>query len=78
MAKIDSKYMAIMQLDSNELIARRQEQTPEGKLIRKEITRREKINYWKGPFAEHRGGRDGIMQTPSVVGTVRTYVKGSK
>ena len=78
MAKIDSKYMAIMQLDSNELERRRQEQTPEGKLIRKEITRREKINYWKGPFAEHKGGRDGIMQTPSVVGTVRTYVKGSK
>ena len=77
MAKIDSKYMAIMQLDSNELERRRQEQTPEGKLIRKEITRREKINYWKGDFPVHKGGKDGTMQTPSVVGTVR-YVKGAK
>lgn len=77
MAKIDSKYMAIMQMDSNDLIARRQEQTPEGKLIRKEITRREKINYWKGDFPVHKGGVDGTFQTPSVVGTVR-YVKGAK
>jgi|TARA_R100000479_G_scaffold56096_3_gene26570 hypothetical protein len=78
MAKIDNTYLAIMQLDSNELEKRRHELTPEGKLIRKEITRRNKINYWKGPFAEHKGGRDGVMQTPSVVGTVRTYIKGSK
>ena len=78
MAKIDNTYLAIMQMDSNDLEARRHEQTPEGKLIRKEITRRNKINYWKGPFAEHKGGRDGVMQTPSVVGTVRTYIKGSK
>lgn len=78
MAKIDSRYLAIMQLDSNELEARRHEQTPEGKLIRKEITRRNAINYWKGDFPVHKGGIDGTMQTPSVVGTVRTYVKGSK
>ena len=77
MAKIDNTYMAIMQMDSNDLIARRQEQTPEGKLIRKEITRREKINYWKGDFPVHKGGKDGTMQTPSVVGTVR-YVKEAK
>lgn len=78
MAKIDSTYLAIMQMDSNDLIARRQEQTPEGKLIRKEITRREKINYWKGDFPVHKGGRDGTMQTPSRVGQVITYIKGSK
>ncbi len=77
MAKIDTTYMAIMQLDSNDLIARRDEQTHEGKLIRKEITRREKINYWKGDFPVHRGGVDGTIQT-SRVGTVTTYVKGAK
>ena len=78
MAKVNTEYLAIMQMDSNDLYARRQELSPEGRLIRKEITRREKINYWKGPFAEHKGGRDGVMQTPSRVGQVITYVKGSK
>ena len=78
MAKVNTEYLAIMQMDSNDLYARRHEQTPEGKLIRKEITRRNAINYWKGPFAEHKGGRDGVMQTPSRVGQVITYVKGAK
>jgi len=78
MAKVNTEYLAIMQLDSNELYARRLELSPEGKLIRKEITRREKINYWKGDFPVHKGGRDGVMQTPSRVGQVITYVKGSK
>tara|TARA_S200002703_G_scaffold421_2_gene718 strand:+ start:1292 stop:1528 length:237 start_codon:yes stop_codon:yes gene_type:complete len=78
MAKVNTEYLAIMQMDSNDLYARRQELSPEGKLIRKEITRREKINYWKGDFPVHKGGRDGVMQTPSKVGQVITYVKGSK
>jgi len=78
MAKVNTEYLAIMQMDSNDLYARRQELSPEGKLIRKEITRREKINYWKGDFPVHKGGRDGVMQTPSRVGQVITYVKGSK
>ncbi len=77
MAKIDNTYLSIMQMDSNDLIARRQEMTPEGKLIRKEITRRDKINFWKGDFPVHKGGKDGTMQTPSVVGTVR-IIKGGK
>tara|TARA_B100000963_G_C22075877_1_gene430141 strand:- start:99 stop:332 length:234 start_codon:yes stop_codon:yes gene_type:complete len=77
MAKIDTQYIAIMQMDSVDLENRRHEQSREGKLIRKEITRRNKINFWKGPFREHKGGRDGIMQTPSVVGTVR-IVKGAR
>ena len=78
MAKVNTEYLAIMQMDSNDLYARRQELSPEGRLIRKEITRREKINYWKGPFAIHKGGIDGTLQTPSRVGQVITYVKGSK
>lgn len=78
MAKVNTEYLAIMQLDSNELEKRRHELTPEGKLIRKEITRRNAINHWKGPFAVHKGGRDGVMQTPSKVGQVIKYVKGSK
>ena len=47
MAKIDSTYLAIMQMDSNDLEARRHELSPEGKLIRKEITRRNKINFFR-------------------------------
>jgi len=78
MAQVNSQYLAIMQLDSIELEDRRHEQTPEGKLIRKEITRREKCNFWKGEFPVHKGGRDGEMQTPSRVGTITTYVKGAK
>ena len=78
MAQVNTEYLAIMQLDSNELDARRNEESSEGRLIRKEITRREKINYWKGDFPVHKGGRDGTMQTPSRVGQVITYVKGSK
>ena len=78
MAQVNTEYLAIMQLDSNELDARRNEESSEGRLIRKEITRREKINYWKGDFPVHKGGRDGTMQTPSRVGQVITYVKGAK
>ena len=78
MAQINTQYLAIMQMDSIDLLARRHEKTPSGKLIRKEITRREKCNFWKGEFPVHKGGRDGEMQTPSKVGTITTYVKGAK
>ena len=78
MAQINTQYLAVMQLDSVELLARRQELTPEGRLIRKEITRRNKCGYWKGEFLSHKGGKDGTMQTPSRVGTVTTYIKGAK
>jgi hypothetical protein len=76
-AKIDENYLAVMQMDNVDLLDRRQEQTPMGKLIRKEITRREKCNYWKGAYPTWKGGPDGEFSTPSVVGTVRTYVKGA-
>tara|TARA_B100000963_G_scaffold250435_1_gene219390 strand:- start:1983 stop:2219 length:237 start_codon:yes stop_codon:yes gene_type:complete len=78
MAQINTQYLAIMQMDSIDLLARRQEETPSGRLIRKEITRREKCGYWKGEFPVHKGGKDGTMQTPSRVGTVTTYIKGAK
>lgn len=78
MAQVNSQYLAIMQLDSIELEDRRHEQTPEGKLIRKEITRRNKCNYWKGEFRTHRGRIDGTVQTPSVVGTVRIVSGGTR
>ena len=71
MAQANTQYLAIMQLDSIELEKRRHEQTPEGKLIRKELRRRDAIGFWKGEFRTHRGGIDGTVQTPSVVGTVR-------
>ena len=47
MAQVNTEYLAIMQLDSNELYARRNEESSEGKLIRKEITRREKSTTGK-------------------------------
>ena len=75
MAQVNTQYLAIMQLDNIELEDRRHEQTAEGKLIRKELTRRDAIGFWKGEFRTHRGGIDGTVQTPSVVGTVR-IVKG--
>ena len=77
MAQVNTQYLAIMQLDNIELLDRRHEQTPEGRLIRKEITRREKCGYWKGEFPVHKGSIDGTLQTPSVVGTVR-IVKGGR
>jgi len=77
MAQANTQYLAIMQLDNIELLNGRHEQTPEGRLIRKEITRREKCGYWKGEFPVHKGSIDGALQTPSVVGTVR-IVKGGK
>jgi hypothetical protein len=80
MAQVNTEYLAVMQLDSNELIARSDEQTPMGKLIRKEIQRRKSLGfgYWKGDYAVHKGGIDGTIQTPSRVGTITTYVKGSR
>tara|TARA_B100000900_G_scaffold401554_1_gene406358 strand:+ start:298 stop:534 length:237 start_codon:yes stop_codon:yes gene_type:complete len=76
MAQVNTQYLAIMQLDNIELEDRRHEQTAEGKLIRKELTRRDAIGFWKGEFRTHGGGIDGKLQTPSRVGTV-TIVKGS-
>ena len=77
MAQVNTQYLAIMQLDNIELLDRRHEQTPEGRLIRKEITRREKCGYWKGEFPVHKGSIDGTLQKPSVVGTVRIVQGGS-
>ena len=65
MAQVNSQYLAIMQLDSIELEDRRHEQTPEGRLIRKELTRREAIGFWKGGFAEV-----SVKQEDEVQGTV--------
>tara|TARA_B100001057_G_scaffold408873_1_gene423291 strand:+ start:101 stop:337 length:237 start_codon:yes stop_codon:yes gene_type:complete len=76
MAQVNTQYLAIMQLDNIELEDRRQEQTVEGKLIRKELIRRDAIGFWKGEFRTHGGAIDGTLQTPSRVGTV-TIVKGS-
>ena len=76
MAQVNTQYLAIMQLDNIELENRRHEQTPEGKLVRKELRRRDAIGFWKGEFRTHGGGIDGTLQTPSRVGTV-TIVKGS-
>lgn len=76
MAQVNTQYLAIMQLDNIELEDRRHEQTAEGKLIRKELTRRDAIGFWKGEFRTYGGGIDGTLQTPSRVGTV-TIVKGS-
>lgn len=77
MAQIDKLYLEIMQMDNVDLLDRRQELTHEGKLIRKELTRRLKCGgYWKGPHIQHTLGKE-VIETPSVVGQVR-IVKGGK
>ena len=73
--KIEKKNLLLIDsMINNEIL---ENKIPEGKLIRKEITRREKCNYWKGEFRKHKGGLDGEVQTPSVVGTVRIVSGGA-
>ena len=75
MAQVDKLYLEIMQMDNVDLLSRSQEQTHEGKLIRKEITRRKRCgNIWIGPHIQWTMG-DEVIETPSTVGTVR-IVKG--
>tara|TARA_R100001463_G_scaffold78741_1_gene133098 strand:- start:484 stop:720 length:237 start_codon:yes stop_codon:yes gene_type:complete len=78
MAQANTEYLAVMQLDNVELLARSQELTRTGKLIRKEIMRRKKCgNHWQGPYQTWNLGSE-VIETPSTVGTVRTYTKGSR
>lgn len=78
MAQVNIEYSAIMGMDNVELLAQRHELTRTGRMIRKEIMRRKQCNnYWKGPFQKWNMG-DEVVQTPSKVGTVITYTKGSK
>jgi hypothetical protein len=78
MAQVNIEYSAIMEMDNVELLAQRHELTRTGKMIRKEIMRRKQCNnYWKGPFQTWSISDDSV-QTPSKVGTVITYTKGSK
>tara|TARA_R110000851_G_scaffold155315_1_gene297705 strand:- start:411 stop:656 length:246 start_codon:yes stop_codon:yes gene_type:complete len=46
------QLLDIMQLDSVDLLSREGEQGTVGAGIRKEITRRNAIGYWKGDFAK--------------------------
>ena len=46
------QLLDIMQLDSVDLLSREGEQGTVGARIRKEITRRNAIGYWKGDFAK--------------------------
>jgi hypothetical protein len=78
MAQMNTQYLAIMQLNSVELLARRHELTHEGRLIRKEIRRREATGFWKGEFVTNRGTAERAQEIESKVGTVTTYVKGAK
>ena len=77
MAQVNTEYLAVMQMDNVELLAKRQELTRTGKLIRKEITRRKNCgNHWKGPYQTWNLGSE-VIETPSRVGTV-TIVSGGK
>ena len=46
------QLLDIMQLDSVDLLSREGEQGTVGARIRKEITRRNAIGYWKGDFTK--------------------------
>lgn len=77
MAQANTEYLAVMQMDNVELLARNQELTRTGKLIRKEITRRKKCgNHWQGPYQQWNLGSE-VIETPSRVGTV-TIVSGGR
>ena len=77
MAQANTEYLAVMQMDNVELLAKSQELTRTGKLIRKEIMRRKKCgNHWQGPYQKWNLGSE-VIETPSRVGTV-TIVSGGK
>ena len=77
MAQVNKLYLEIMQMDSIDLLDRSQEQSHEGKLIRKEIERRIRCgNIWRGPHIQWTIG-DEVIETPSTVGTVRIIKGGS-
>ena len=46
------QLLDIMQMDSVDLLSREDEQGTVGARIRKEITRRNAIGYWKGDFTK--------------------------
>ena len=62
------QLLEVMNMDNLVLHSREGEQGADGRMIRKELRRREAIGYWKGDFAKYEIKEE---EPESVVGTVR-------
>jgi len=62
------QLLEVMNMNNLDLLSRIGEQGSEGAMVRKELQRREAIDYWKGGFAKYEIKDDEVE---SVVGTVR-------
>ena len=62
------QLLEVMNMDNLVLHSREGEQGADGRMIRKELTRRQAIGYWKGGFAKYEIKDD---EPVSAVGTVR-------
>ena len=62
------QLLEVMNMDNLVLHSREGEQGADGRMIRKELRRREAIGYWKGDFAKYEIKDDEPVST---VGTVR-------
>ena len=62
------QLLEVMNMNNLDLLSREGEQGTDGRMIRKELTRRQAIGYWKGDFAKYEIKDE---QVESVVGTVR-------
>ena len=63
------QLLEVMNMDNLVLHSREGEQGADGRMIRKELMRRQAIGYWKGDFAKYEiNDKD---EPESVVGTVR-------
>ena len=62
------QLLEVMNMDNLVLHSREGEQGADGRMIRKELRRREAIGYWKGEFAKYEIKDE---EPESVVGTVR-------
>ena len=62
------QLLEVMNMDNLVLHSREDEQGADGRMIRKELQRRQAIGYWKGGFAKYEIKDDEVE---SAVGTVR-------
>lgn len=62
------QLLEVMNMDNLVLYSREDEQSAEGRMIRKELQRRKAIGYWKGEFAKYEVKDEEPVST---LGTVR-------
>jgi hypothetical protein len=62
------QLLEVMNMDNLVLHSREDEQSADGRMIRKELQRRKAIGYWKGEFAKYEVKDEEPVST---LGTVR-------